>query len=865
MFRLRRVITFFNTIFFENRYRIVDFNTRSLYICLGIRGDMIRPFFIAFTFCASLSLSLCGVEIPDGMRSIIGCIGTEQNADSIAAISNPQKKLILADSSLRSSYASGNKKQIAVSLVRYGKGLFELDRFRESVDTLNKALHLLSAISDSTGIASVNHLIANNLLRLGDYFDALDYYDQALAIALEIKDSVITAKSYNGIGVLYFKLERYHDALNALQNALYLLERVDPASGFITKIENNIALCHLILKRYSKAKSCFFRTLRRMEANGDTLQMASVFDNLGRLYEETHRTDSAILYYRKALRIFSRYNRPHGIAVASLGLGHCYFFIDSLPKAHFYLSKAYRLSLLAHEPDLTMKVARKLACYYKRVGELSKSYEMLDTYTSLYEKLFSERNQKRVELLQQKLEMLRDEKNSALLQAKLKLEQLRVSQKNRFNRILLLFSVILTALLAFTFYLIVKLRARNRLYLDVNSQLLRFNDELEILVRSRTAELSNALDKVKELERIKSAFLANISHEIRTPLNGLVGFTDLILKGNLKPIEKENYSIQIRELGNRLIRIVDDILELSKIETNQLDLHYGECHVNRLLDEVFASLKGAKAIRKKLISFRVVKALPNNRSVIVTDTERLRRILFHLTENAIKFTKEGEIELGYTVESQSSIRFYVSDTGVGIPKNIQKRIFERFYKHTSDHSQIYYEGVGIGLTIAMGYALALGGKLTLTSKPNEGTIFFLTLPYAIPGDTKPQNFANYDLSGKEILVVEDDLVNYQYIEVLLKNTHAKLIHAKNAEDAIEICSINQKLNLVLLDIQLPFLSGLDAVRILRKRGIDVPVIAQTANSVSGDGRESIRAGCNAFISKPIDPDELLALIKKHIR
>nr|HPI45184.1 ATP-binding protein [Tenuifilaceae bacterium] len=371
---------------------------------------------------------------------------------------------------------------------------------------------------------------------------------------------------------------------------------------------------------------------------------------------------------------------------------------------------------------------------------------------------------------------------------------------------------------------------------------------------------------VKELEKVKSAFLSNISHEIRTPLNGILGFTQYLLSPSVSEEDKEHYGRLVQKLGNRLLRIVEDILELSKVETNQLEIHYTDFNINELLGELYQSYSNNEDFLAKNLNFRFIKSLPDSQAVFSIDVYRVKKIMAHLIENAIKFTNVGSVEFGYYADSPSSLKFFVKDTGIGIPKKAQTRVFERFYKHIAEDQFTLYEGTGVGLAIAKGFALAMGGRIEVESVPNHGSTFYLYIPKKspeqnnLPTNTEPvQSWEN-----KTILIVEDDLISYQYIEALLSRTNVRLIHVKNAEDAIEVCNINNNLNLILLDIQLPFMNGVEAARVIRQNNKAVPIITQTANTIHDEGKSCIDAGCNAIIAKPIDPDEFFNLINKLI-
>ena len=814
-------------------------------------------YFSFFTFLLTgFSNTASGNNKPDSLTNQVNRL-----TDSVGKIQNLSEKINLASQALNLARTSKDTANIAKALLAYSHVLFCNDKFEQTFDSASKALKYFEKFNDSLHISESYNILGNSFLRRADYFKAIECYEKSIKTGQHLPDSLMLANNFSGLGIIYYKIGKYDDAIKSFNRALKIFQNLKSKKNF-SRIQGNLGLCYLEKNQVKQAKQLFFESLSSRIQLQDTMLLASIYDDLGKLYEKTNQLDSALFFFNKSHKCFVLDNSKHGVVVSSLALGRVNLKLGNLSKAIKQLTTAYSTSKQTKEDDLTMQITLELSEYYNKIGDNDKSRTFLKNYITYYEKIFKEKTLEKINQLQFYIETQRKEQENKLLQAEVAMQHLK-SKQNRFvNKILIAFSVLLIIILTFTIVLTFKLRNKNKVIEDINNQLLNFNLELERVVKSRTSELSDALEKVKELERIKSAFMANISHEVRTPLNGILGLLDYILNNNVPKDEKTYLNTQIRSLGERLLRLVDDILELSKIETNQLDIKISECNVNTILSELNNTFQNSLALKNRNVTFRVVKSLPDNETTILTDAVRLKKIIFNLIENAFKFTHTGSIEVGYSVEKEKTLKIYVKDTGVGIPKNIQKRVFERFYRHISDESHVYYEGVGIGLTIAMGYALALAGRIKVDSSPGNGSTFYILLPYNVINTTNkaiPENWSN-----KCILVVEDDLISYQYIEALLKITSAKLIHVKNAEDAIEVCSINKNIDLIILDIQLPFMNGIDAARKLRKIGISVPIIAQSANAISSENKLCLEAGCDAFITKPIDPDELLSIIRNKL-
>jgi len=239
-----------------------------------------------------------------------------------------------------------------------------------------------------------------------------------------------------------------------------------------------------------------------------------------------------------------------------------------------------------------------------------------------------------------------------------------------------------------------------------------------------------------------------------------------------------------------------------------------------------------------------------------------------LINNAIKFTDEGEIEFGYFLRPENTPVFYVKDTGIGIPKDKQTAIFNRFQKVSEDSTRIY-DGSGLGLTISKNLVELMGGKMWVESESGKGSCFYFTLPYEPVKEKSNSNPAStsqakYNWNGKTILVVEDDLTSQEYLKESIAKTHAEVKVSETGKRALQECSNDQSIDLILMDIRLPDINGLDVTREIREMNNQVPVIAQTAYAMTEDRDTCISAGANDYLSKPIEVDDLLSMIDKYI-
>jgi PAS domain S-box-containing protein len=382
--------------------------------------------------------------------------------------------------------------------------------------------------------------------------------------------------------------------------------------------------------------------------------------------------------------------------------------------------------------------------------------------------------------------------------------------------------------------------------------------------------LQLAKEKAEASDQLKSLFLSNMSHEIRTPMNAILGFAEMLQDPELNIEEKDRFLDVIIKSGDNLLRLINDIIDISKIESGQLRIIYSDCYLNELfadLDELYNT--ELNLLRKSHLTFYIQTGKVEPDFAVYTDPVRLRQIITNLVGNAIKFTDEGFIELGYRVRGEK-VEFYVRDSGIGIPVDQQKLIFDRFGQ-VKEVAVRNLTGTGLGLTISKNLVELLGGTMWLDSFPGEGSTFWFSIPLKVGNHRSETLFETdislaqqLDLGGKNILVVEDVDTNYFYISSLLLKLNVKIQRAEDGAIAIEMVKNDPSINLVLMDIELPVMDGYTATREIKKIRPGLPVIAQTAFAMMGEREKSLEAGCDDYIAKPIRKEILLEVISKFI-
>lgn len=414
-----------------------------------------------------------------------------------------------------------------------------------------------------------------------------------------------------------------------------------------------------------------------------------------------------------------------------------------------------------------------------------------------------------------------------------------------------------------------RLKKQNAEYQKLNKEYLKLNEELkESLdqIRKINAELIISKRKAEESDKLKSAFLANMSHEIRTPLNGILGFSEFFKDPDLTKEKAEKYVEIIDSSGQQLLTIINDILDISKIEAGQISILLKDLNINELLKELFYQFKYHAELKKLTLILNPDKLEEN--IVTNTDENRLRQVFGNLLNNAIKFTPEGIVEFGLSIEDKF-IRFYVKDSGIGIAPEDHPTVFKPFRKvETTITSK--YGGTGLGLAISKALVEKLGGSITLESDQNKGSTFSFTIPYTSQNKIYRRSLpivkagSTHDWNKNTILVAEDEIVNYYYIQELLSPVNVKMLHAWNGLEAVELVRKHPDISLVLMDIRMPEMDGFAATRMIKKLRPQLSVIAQTAFASREDRENALTNGFDYYLSKPIAKDLFVEVIGKYI-
>lgn len=377
-------------------------------------------------------------------------------------------------------------------------------------------------------------------------------------------------------------------------------------------------------------------------------------------------------------------------------------------------------------------------------------------------------------------------------------------------------------------------------------------------------QLEISKQKAEESDTLKSFFLANLSHEIRTPMNAIVGFSDLLTDANLTENEKTEYLKIIKNSGNSLVSIIEDLIEMSKIDAKQITPNFKGLDLEKCITELYESMK-VTIPKDKEIQFYILANPAKMESNIRTDETKLKQIIVNLITNAIKFTDKGFVSFGYLENKEKEIlEFTIEDSGIGMSKNYLKVIFDRFRRIEGDGAT-ELTGLGLGLSITKAYVEMLGGEITVKSTIGFGSVFKFSIPLEYDSVVngvaagKAMSFAG-NQGNEVILIAEDDNINFLLLKKIIESKNHTVLRAFNGQEAVNICAENPAVSLVFMDIKMPVLNGYDAFEKIKLIKPGLPVIAQTAYSSLEDRERIVQCGFNDYITKPLDKEKVFALL-----
>lgn len=819
----------------------------------------------------------------DSIKQIVESSTEEQNIEVILTsieqiiLRHPNQAIVFAQRALaearkRNDKTSEIRAQFLIAKAQYLTGNYNL-----SLEQLDPVYFHYQTTKDSVRLVETLQLYGQIHTHIGDFRKALDYTQSAINLAEKANISKVVADLTREMGNIYFYFGERTIALDFFQKSLSISQKSRDKDG-IAKAYNNMGRVYAELGRFSTALDYLTKSLAAKDKDEDKSSYGNTLINIGSVYLRTGEHQKSLQYFDEARGCFEAVNNTEGTANSLYYLGLAYFNINRHNQALALQNEAWKIASSINSKRLMVNISRATANIYESIGNYQQAYKYIQTYLSLRDSVYSDEKSKLLIELETRHQLQSKERQIELLSKERALEQ---SEKRRIGILIVLLSVVAIFFITLSYIAFNRFRYKsklnNKLLQEIShrkrieAQLNEYQEHLENLVEERTWELKVAKDKAEDADKLKTAFLTNMSHEIRTPMNAILGFSYLLTDKESTDEAKGEYIKIIKSNGEVLMNLINDILDISIIESGQLKTKNRPFLLTELLDELkyFFAQEMEKSGKKAITLTTDFDKLCGNLTV-TSDKIRLRQILSNLLWNAIKFTNVGQITFGYRLSGTEELIFYVKDTGVGINPEHHKLIFERFSKISTSTESTAHTGTGLGLAISRELVAALGGTIWLDSIPGKGSTFYFTIPYQPnKGSIIEPSIANFKVNkaifaGKTILIAEDVVSNFKLVEAFLSNLDMTILWAKDGVEALNIFRETPNINIILMDIQMPIMDGLNALKNIRKLNPTVPVIVNTAFYLNDEMEKSFEAGCNDYMSKPIRKEDLLIKLSQYI-
>ncbi|MBN1950695.1 MAG: tetratricopeptide repeat protein [Bacteroidales bacterium] len=700
---------------------------------------------------------------------------------------------------------------------------YYLAEYEESNLYYRQAIEIFEKKGDKRKIAMCKQNVGLIYHELDDFKSATTYYKDALTLYQEIDNDTNTAAVFQNLGLICYANGEYDQAMKYLNESVAIYSDLDDAQNIAVSY-SNMGLIQLSRMEFEKAYGSFRTSYEMFESAGYKLGKMWAMYNMGTANLQQQKFDASEDEFKKSLRMARELSSPEGVLSSLQALTELKELQGEYKDAFYYFNDYAKLK------DSINVLESK-----ERITELEAIYTLQDQGRKL------------------------SQSQKAIAASKKAIDK---QEARNIVYYILLFVIVMISVIIYMAYRKkkseeVKMHSSK---LDLENVLLEKDKELEAQIMERKIAV--------ESDKLKSAFLANMSHELRTPMNAIIAFSNFLREPDLPEPKKEEYLDHITSAGDSLLHLIDDIIDIAKLESNQLKISIGPVNISRMLRElkkVFLKLK-----TKNNYSANLVLTMDKHYDYIVnTDVLRVKQILNNLIDNAFKYTRRGVVEFGAT-HNEDGLLFFVRDTGIGIAPEKLGKIFDRFQQIDSELNR-KYGGTGLGLAISKNLAELLGGKIWVESEQGMGSVFYVQIPAnnfrkveVLPDPNTSSRLVtenNYNWQTKTILIAEDEDLNYRVLDSCLSKTHARILRAEDGESAVRICS-QEKVDLVLMDIQMPQMDGFEATQKIKSININLPVIAQTSFAMANEKERCIDVGCDEYITKPLDLEKLLAIIQK---
>ncbi|MCD4747674.1 MAG: tetratricopeptide repeat protein [Bacteroidales bacterium] len=746
----------------------------------------------------------------------------------------------------------------------------------KSIKYGEQALKLAKEINFKPGEGISLYYIGIGYYYLTNYDKALEYYFRSIKILENLNAKFEVAEILNNIGDIYKDLNYYDISLEYYNKSIKQFREYGNKKNSAA-ILKKIGEVYILKGDYNNALEYLLKSSKIIKENNDKYSIAETYSEIGDIYTELVKYNKALEFYKKSSKLQNDIGDTNGVAINVNNIGYIYLLKNDFYKAFSHFKKSLKLSKDIKSKGLIKKNYYLLARLFFEINDYKIAFKYYRFYSEIKDSIYNEERNKRITEMKVKYNTVKKERENEILRRDINIQKLKISKEQNVRNSIMIISILaLLLVLILVVFIYNRYREKQKINIQLEKRVKERTKKLqqEIIRHEQTAyKLKKAKEKAEESDKLKTRFLSNMSHEIRTPMNVILGFSNLLSDPALTKKEKKEFIMLINNNGIALLNIINDIIDIAKIEAGQLKIKEEKCQINKILNELYLSYND-KLIRnsKNNIELLLSRSNNDNEFTILTDPQRIRQIISNLLNNSIKNIDNGFIEFGYYIKNQqdkSLIEFFVTDTGIGIPSDKLGIIFDRF-RQVDDLGTRKTDGTGLGLAISKNLVKLLNGNMYVESEVGKGTKFYFTIPYkpAKINDMKVSvakiSKKEYNWKDKTILIAEDIESNYKVIEIILKKTKAKLIWAKNGLETVDICKSNDKIDIVLMDIRMPVMNGLKATKEIKKHRKNLPVIAQSAYALVEDIEKSYLAGCDDHITKPLNPRILLSTIAKYI-
>lgn len=673
------------------------------------------------------------------------------------------------------------------------------------------------------------------------YFEAQEKYDQALELAIKIDNQKSIGIIYSKIGKLQYIIEEPDEAIKSLIKANEV-QRFAKDDVNLAETYKTLGNVYTSKKQYQQALDYYKSAKTLFEQEGLDNFVAEVLLNEGITYINLKKYNEAKTHLLKSISVAKRFDLDKILSSAKINLGTALINLGETEDALAQANEGLKMAKTNHFNNVLNDGYLILSELNQEIGNYKLANQYLKKHIKLNDSLLSI---KRSSLSQEKrMQLLIDNQTEYQKKQLADLEEQKAA--NNLNKLTTILSIALITILSL---LTLSLYKNNNIRLKTNNMLHKKNAEL--IVSKEKAELAS---------KTKANFLSTVTHELRTPLYAVTGLTNMLLEENPKPNQIQHLK-SLKFSGDYLLTFINDILQINKIEANKVDIEPEAFNLKKKMTNIIAALNNSATDNNVKIHFEYDNNLPEN---FIADQIKISQILINLIGNAIKFTKDGDIWVRAIKVSEKdelySVRFEIEDNGIGISEEKQNQLFESFSQGSIQINR-KYGGTGLGLSIVKGLIQILKGTISLKSELGKGSKFMFELPLKYSEKVETEEVVNYfkdiseiDLKNINILVVEDNKINQMITKKILNKMKLNCDVIDNGEDAVNMVK-DKNYHVVLMDIHMPGISGLEATRLIRTFNKDITIFALTAVTLEDKMHEFDEAGFDDIISKPFKQED----------